>query len=66
MFYLKASLNPTVLQTKKKKGNLDVMFLQLKTHYKKIMIRLIHTPLTHNINSDTKIIRSDNQSRLLI
>ena len=54
MFYVKASLNLTVLQTKKI-DNVDVTFLQIETHSKKIIIRLIYRPPIHNINSDRKL-----------
>ena len=54
MFYVKASLNLTVLQTKKI-DNVDVTFLQIETHSKKIIIRLIYRPPIHNINSDRKV-----------
>ena len=48
LFYIKASLHSKVLQTKTI-DNVDVIFLQLKTHVKKIIIRLIYRPPAHNI-----------------
>ena len=35
--------------------NVDVIFLQLKTHSKKIIIELIYRRLAHNNNSDRKL-----------
>ena len=54
MFYVKANLNLTVLQTKKT-DNVDDIFLQLKTHLKKIITRLIYRPSAHNITGDKKL-----------
>ena len=54
LFYVKASLNPTVLQTEKI-DNIDVIFLQLKTRPKKIIFGLIYRPPAHNNNSDRKL-----------
>ena len=39
----------------KKIDNLNVIFLQLETHSKKIVIGLIYRPPTHNINSNRKL-----------
>ena len=54
MFYVKASFNPTVLQPKNI-DNVDVIFLQLKTLSKKIIIGLIYKPTAHSINSDRNL-----------
>ena len=51
---MKASFNPTVWQTEKI-DNVDVIFLQLKTRSKKIIIELIYRPSAHNNNSDRKL-----------
>ena len=51
---MKASVNLIVLQTEEI-DNLDVMFLQLKTHLKEIVIRLIYRTPVHNISSDIKL-----------
>ena len=45
---------PTILQTEII-DNVDVIFLQLKTRSKKIIIGLIYRPPVHNNNSDKKL-----------
>ena len=45
---MKASLNPTVLQITKI-DNVDVIYLQLRTCFMKIIVGLIYRPQTHNI-----------------
>ena len=53
-FYVKARLNPIVLQTEKI-DNVDVTFLQFKTRSKKIIIGLIYRLPAHNNNIDRKL-----------
>ena len=54
MIYVKASLNSMILQTEQL-DNVVVIFLQLKTYIKKIVIGLIYKQPTHNTNIDRKL-----------